>query len=328
MHAHAVLRGEQLRHQLQQLVQASLAAHLALELRIQAGGEIKNLRLRLVHHAIALEERGQRQVGIVEQQVGRKRRPQLAAQAVAGAGAAEAGINAHHLGAHPQLVAPVEVGVKLLVRLLADDAERSAGGTDFGIAEVGDQFAQALRVERLARVGEHHDLAGGERDGGVQCFRLAIVRHALELHAFGGEAARDLVGAVVGAVGDHPDFHQLAGIILREEGAQLGFQELLAVAHRDHDGDGTRLVLLVNGIVGVPRHPSQQQRIAEQRIQDEHDGDDEDGETDNLQRRPRRGGQQSGHGVPVVQCMIHVAERTGATLHRESSRGGKASQCT
>src|ERR1019366_6838784 len=121
-----------------------------------------------------------------------------------------------------------------------------------GVAKGGDDVAQAVGIERLADVVEHQDLACNQGNGSVQGRGLAPVRDAQKAHSLAGKAARDFIGAVGRAVGNHQDVHQVAGIVQAQDRLQLALQKLLSVVNGDHKRNGAKFVVLVNGIVGAP----------------------------------------------------------------------------
>src|SRR5208337_734718 len=160
--------------------------------------------------------------------------------------------------------------------------------------------------ERLADVAERQDLAGNLRHTGVERRGLAALRHAKEPHSLRGEAASDLVRAVDRAVGDDEDVHQLAGIVQGKDGLQLALEKFLPVVNGDDKRDGAQLVVLVDRIVGAPRHPVQQQRVAEEDITNGCAGDDEHHDGENLHAsyelpRPVASSVEGSRQVPASQ---------------------------
>src|SRR5664280_1999191 len=140
-------------------MKAGLRAHLATKLRIQSGGKVIHLRRRLVNHPVALKKDGQRQIGIVKEDVRREGLEQRTPHSIKRAGTAEAGVDAAHLLAQPKFVLPVETSVGLFLCLVVYDGKLAADGADRRIAEVRDQIPKRLGIHLLADIGENENLA-------------------------------------------------------------------------------------------------------------------------------------------------------------------------
>src|ERR1022692_4757417 len=210
---HAVAGTDKRREDAYQLIDSGERAHLPMELGIQRRGVLIGNGARVEYKTVAPEKGAERQIGVVEQRIGRDGRGQLAAHGINAprarlyrVDAGGHGINAPRARLYrvdagvvqpdPFLVAPVQAHVGCLLLLVTEKVDMAARRSHRRIAETPYQALQTARIERLAHIREEKNLAPRRAQAGVQGRGLSASRHAQEFDALAGESLHDLVGPV------------------------------------------------------------------------------------------------------------------------------------
>src|ERR1022692_4617551 len=143
---HAVAGTDKRREDAYQLIDSGERAHLPMELSIQRRGVLIGNGARVEYKTVAPEKGAERQIGVVEQRIGRDGRGQLAPHGINTPRARLYRVDAGVVQPDPFLVAPVQAHVGCLLLLVAEKVDMAARRSHRRIAETPYQALQTARA--------------------------------------------------------------------------------------------------------------------------------------------------------------------------------------
>ena len=229
----------------EELVVPGKGADLAAELLARLGEDaVRGDGPRLKKDAVAGAGDLHGDEDVVENEAGRERGEELAADSVDGAGDADNGAGGGLQAADEFLDAPVQAeGIAGGGTFDVEEKEFTRDGADGGIGEVSGEGSHGVRGNDLAEVEKEEEVAGSAGKGGVKGEGLAAGGREKDGDEAGvglGVSGEDGVGAVGGAVGDDDDLEQVGGVGEGIQVRELARKVLGLVAGRHDDGDRRR----------------------------------------------------------------------------------------
>src|ERR1035437_8432078 len=146
---HAVAGTDKSREDAYQLIDSGERAHLPMELGIQRRGVLIGNGARVQYKTVAPEKSAERQIGVVEQRIGRDGRGQLAAHGINAPRARLYRVDAGVVQPDPFLVAPIQAHVGCLLLLVPEKVSSAAPPSPRRIAEPPYRALQPARIDGL-----------------------------------------------------------------------------------------------------------------------------------------------------------------------------------
>ena len=188
---------------------------------------------------------------------------QLAAQGEQGAVGGDHAAGAVLDPAQPAFVMPIEAVADAQATAGDRDHHVPGAGADLRIAQRREQVAEGVARPLVVGIGEHQNVAGAQRDAGIQRRGFALARQVEHGDARVDDFVRAGHGVIGRAVAGENDLQRGGLIILGQQRAQLVLDVPRLVVRGNHDADVQRRRRRVTPGREQRRQQRQQQRIAE-----------------------------------------------------------------